>query len=1095
MEQATNQFTKGMQLDTHPMVQSNDTLTDCLNGTLITMNGNEVILQNDMGNRRVDKAFLPPGYEPVGMKEYGGIIYVAAYNPITNKSQIGSFPSPQKKLSSQGTNSGTFDFSTITDSEGVNVEQDTTLNINVLKSDSFMLPLTKNLNLRAGDKFAIYSEGLSELKNLLTNYDNIQENKAYSPKNRKYTLQLGVLNSQNEFVDITKTLCRWKDFGENNNHDWQPIKYDSEVSEVFKFNDGYFISDAFTNTFNTQTIEDAKLIKERQKIAANTYSYKLVGPLYLKLSLNHAENFNYNVYGTYNNGIATLWFEGYLTYNCPDGASGHGNNSNESYATFDEGTASINFGYDVFGLNQNNEASPLTPTNVEVSPSVYNPSTNTYTTKIVKKYTNITANNGTGIFGYVIGVKADVDTSGVYLKGLSAKGSINLELLGSGSVAFNGWKFYNNYEKRTTLLTFAFDAYPEYGKSFTNLKFSFNGIDYPKSGYLPIYNGKQTISFSWDELGLSPRNVYTVTASYFVMDNETGVYLQENVQVNDSVTRWLLTTELFNDFYPSSSDVYDFCNVPQSNTEFYNNMKVKPKIESTIKNGSDKPYAEPEGELIKHGSTDISFLYKHTQRVSVEVQPKFILEKPELYPTYVDINGTNANKIEIASVYVSKLGNIADPSPDTEVVEGQPKTYNTVFKQLLTTTEGPGITTSGSNNPTTALNNQSLIETQVTKGTNTIQGYIKYYDAYKGLGESIRNMTNAFDNFSETLNTNEALPTSGDYGGVVVNYDRRAGHGDEHYINVVMDQVNTNVTLPSDSDMPDGWFGVSQETGDHRHVFNISTLASYIYQIFNNKAQGRHYSFLYLFCDNNYFTRAENQTEGTDGKYSTRVWWKMPNGEWALFPELLKKEGGAAADIVSFIKKGVSNNKELVYCMYNDYSADGYNYAAKNNFKYYNSYNIPLDYTITYKLTEGTTAANIVTVGSSCGNLTFVAESPELNSDKVSYNLQSSEQFFDTINTLNTDSISNVYLKTGARFDSMGRPLNPAYVYCLNNGQLERIDDGRFYVDSANPVNNKNRLLYNKIRKGSVTPKFLSASNGDAHTVLAFNSVNIVDAV
>jgi hypothetical protein len=58
-----------------------------------------------------------------------------------------------------------------------------------------MIPLSKDLHLRAGDKFAIYSEGLSELKNLLTNYDNIQGNKAYSPKNRKYTLQLGVLNS------------------------------------------------------------------------------------------------------------------------------------------------------------------------------------------------------------------------------------------------------------------------------------------------------------------------------------------------------------------------------------------------------------------------------------------------------------------------------------------------------------------------------------------------------------------------------------------------------------------------------------------------------------------------------------------------------------------------------------------------------------------------------------------------------------------------------------------------------------------------------------------------------------------------------------
>jgi hypothetical protein len=68
------------------MVQGNDTLSDALNATFVTMNGNEVVLQNDMGNRRVDNAFLPSGYEPVGIKEYGGIIYVAAYNPITNRS-------------------------------------------------------------------------------------------------------------------------------------------------------------------------------------------------------------------------------------------------------------------------------------------------------------------------------------------------------------------------------------------------------------------------------------------------------------------------------------------------------------------------------------------------------------------------------------------------------------------------------------------------------------------------------------------------------------------------------------------------------------------------------------------------------------------------------------------------------------------------------------------------------------------------------------------------------------------------------------------------------------------------------------------------
>ena len=98
MEQAVNTFQHGLQMDTHPMNHGNDSLTDALNATLATMNGNEAILQNDMGNAKVDNAYLPAGYVPVGIKEHGGIIYVASYNPITNRSQIGSFPSPERKI-------------------------------------------------------------------------------------------------------------------------------------------------------------------------------------------------------------------------------------------------------------------------------------------------------------------------------------------------------------------------------------------------------------------------------------------------------------------------------------------------------------------------------------------------------------------------------------------------------------------------------------------------------------------------------------------------------------------------------------------------------------------------------------------------------------------------------------------------------------------------------------------------------------------------------------------------------------------------------------------------------------------------------------
>lgn len=95
-KETTNTFNKGMVKDLHPLTTPNDVLTDALNATLITYNGNENVLQNDIGNIKIQQAFLKSGYVPVGMKEHGGIIYVAAYNPKTGKGQVGSFPSPQQ---------------------------------------------------------------------------------------------------------------------------------------------------------------------------------------------------------------------------------------------------------------------------------------------------------------------------------------------------------------------------------------------------------------------------------------------------------------------------------------------------------------------------------------------------------------------------------------------------------------------------------------------------------------------------------------------------------------------------------------------------------------------------------------------------------------------------------------------------------------------------------------------------------------------------------------------------------------------------------------------------------------------------------------
>ena len=92
----TNTFSDGLNMDLHPLTTPNTILTDCVNGTMITYNDNEFVLQNERGNTRINNAALTSGFIPVAMKEHGGIIYIVSYNPQTKENEIGTFPSPKK---------------------------------------------------------------------------------------------------------------------------------------------------------------------------------------------------------------------------------------------------------------------------------------------------------------------------------------------------------------------------------------------------------------------------------------------------------------------------------------------------------------------------------------------------------------------------------------------------------------------------------------------------------------------------------------------------------------------------------------------------------------------------------------------------------------------------------------------------------------------------------------------------------------------------------------------------------------------------------------------------------------------------------------
>ena len=58
------------------------------------------MLQNDMGNSRIQDRItgsimgLKEGFIPLAMKEHGGVLYIASYNPQTRTSELGSIPSP-----------------------------------------------------------------------------------------------------------------------------------------------------------------------------------------------------------------------------------------------------------------------------------------------------------------------------------------------------------------------------------------------------------------------------------------------------------------------------------------------------------------------------------------------------------------------------------------------------------------------------------------------------------------------------------------------------------------------------------------------------------------------------------------------------------------------------------------------------------------------------------------------------------------------------------------------------------------------------------------------------------------------------------------
>lgn len=629
--QAQNTFNEGMVLDNHPLMTPNTVLTDALNATLVTMNGNEMVLQNDMGNARVENAKLPPGYIPIGMKEYGGIIYIACYNPLTNKGQIGCFPSPQRQKTATQISeiTPTFKFPDVTYIKEENDEEWHKINSLLTKCEIF----PKGTIIRSGDKFSV---GLpissmfgtdnidSTGENFISNYDNVENGLVKTPMNRMYTFGVATLDNNGQLRDITNQLKRYKG--------GQQVQFSNIDSDLYKFNCGYWQNEMSTE--DKDGLVSSELMDQTNvQSKLNTYNSKLFGRLFLYAKYNTVQSIEVSVIGykklddnnTINNPIYTghtdsdysdvelplIQNQKYLQidskillliyvnykYNCPDGSKSL-NSKNlveplEGYKYyFDKSNQNIIRGIQ-FIINNNSIY------NLPFSiPNDYNKNYNLgYGYPLYDKITNIYSFSQ--VYTLPLNTTDKISWTAYpvtyfYDNGLkfgeipdeSVSGELNPDNINSGKMELNAWRYYVNNDR--VLLTWGFESYPRENDVISEVSFSFYDVAYNTLKWKFFtkervsYNGEFNENFDITNFisDSSNYNTSVIPNKLFYVDISWKYNSQER-----HTYRWMLITGLYNPSYygnseyPTIKDYDSFldCYYTLDNTNYIYNSKAQPE--------------------------------------------------------------------------------------------------------------------------------------------------------------------------------------------------------------------------------------------------------------------------------------------------------------------------------------------------------------------------------------------------------------------------------------------------------------------------------------------------------------------------------------
>lgn len=280
---AKNTFGDGLLMDLAPDNTPATCLSNALNATLLTMNGNEFSLQNDMGNGRVETAYLPEGYVPVGTCEFGGIIYIVSYNPIINKSQIGCFPSPERNISSeeiQGTQTQ-FDLGEFIKANNFGFKE--------VVSNSIKKVIYQN-NLNPGDKFIVYSGDLEDKKDILSDFGNESHILEDFPK--QYKVSVVAIEDSGKINYLNSTLKWYNDYYINPESTDNKNKPDLSTYRNI-LNSGYSV-------FQSKVSGKLAILIELERIQGFSSTYEIYNQEEAQAIIKDIKYQNYSIYTNFN---------------------------------------------------------------------------------------------------------------------------------------------------------------------------------------------------------------------------------------------------------------------------------------------------------------------------------------------------------------------------------------------------------------------------------------------------------------------------------------------------------------------------------------------------------------------------------------------------------------------------------------------------------------------------------------------------------------------------------------------------------------------------------------------------------------------------